>query len=248
MAAPLSLGRMIRKDISRSRGIAALSSEAMALFALLLPHFSSHGKVNGEPMFIKGEVCPLVPYLDLPTIERCLQEISDKTNVKWFEGPDNCLYLHALHFTDHQLLRKDKIGIDRMPSYPGSQSGTTPVLLRDQSGTSPPQVRPEVEVEVRSGSGSGSLSVSEKLKLKSAESRDGLEGPPASATTPQGIVTNILHKAAGNGDWKKTVPHLQEEVQAGRLTPKQARTGLVYQGAQISDVYPLFPDPEEVER
>lgn len=135
MASPISRGRMIRKDISRSQKIASLSKEAMVLFALLIPHFSSFGKMNGSAHFIKGEVVPLIDWFTVGVIEDCLSEISAKTNVKRFMS-GGLWYIHSVNWLEHQELRKDRLGKDDMPDY----SGTTPGLL-------PHEV--EVEVEVK---------------------------------------------------------------------------------------------------
>lgn len=131
MPSPVPKGRMIRKTISRSQKIASLSKESMVLFVMLIPHFSSHGKMNGSPHFIKGEVVPLIDWLSIPVIERCLNEISEKTNVKWFKFK-GLHYLHSVKWAEHQELRADRLGNDDMPDY----SWTTPGLLP-----------PEVEVE-----------------------------------------------------------------------------------------------------
>ena len=132
-----SKGRMIRKDISRSQKIASLSKEATVLFVMLIPHFSSFGKMNGSPYFVKGEVVPLLEWFTIPLVERCLKEISEKTNVKWFTV-GGLWYLHSVNWEEHQEIRKDRVGKDDLPDY----SGTTPGLLRHE-------VEVEVEVEVQ---------------------------------------------------------------------------------------------------
>jgi len=80
----MAKGRMINKEISRSKGIAALSESARCLFFMLLPHFDSFGKMNGNEYYIKGEVVPLIESYTISKIMQCLKEISEKTNVKWF--------------------------------------------------------------------------------------------------------------------------------------------------------------------
>jgi len=128
---------MIRKDISRSRRVAKLSPDALALFAMLIPHYNAHGKMDGNPYSIKGTVVPFIDWLDIPTITHCLNEISEKTNVKYFQV-DGCWYLHSLNYDEHQSLKRK--GRDYLPSYS--------VQVPDQSGSSPGLIRPEVEVEV----------------------------------------------------------------------------------------------------
>lgn len=142
MASPTTDGRMIRKAISKSVGFASLSPEAQLLFVMLIPHFNSFGKMNGSPYFVKGEVVPLLNQYGTSIIESCLAEISSKTNVKWFESK-GLMYLHSTSWSVHQKLRGDKLGSDSLPSF-----CTTPELVRDLSGSSPNEVRHEVEVEV----------------------------------------------------------------------------------------------------
>lgn len=110
-------GRMIKKDISNSNKFASLTPHAAVLFAMLIPHFNSHGKMNGGPGFIKDEICPKIPYLTYKNIPELLQEITDKTNVKWFEH-DGRFWIHSINFlSDHQKLDDKKLGQDLLPTY-----------------------------------------------------------------------------------------------------------------------------------
>ncbi len=141
MASPKSKGRMIRKSISASEAFASLTKESQVLFPLLIAHLNSHGKLNGSPNFIKGEVCPLIDWLDLQTIQICLKDISEKTNLKWF-NVDRLCYLHALSWKRHQDLNASKLGEDVLPSYPS-------VLVQDKFETSPELVHHEVKDQVK---------------------------------------------------------------------------------------------------
>lgn len=132
-------GRMIRKDISKSIKFEDLSKESIVLFFMLIPHYSSHGKLNGEAAFIKGEIVPRIKWFTIPLIEKCLKEINDKTNVKWFEF-EGLNYIHSLNWFKHQKLDKNKIGTDKLPTY----SGVTQELV-----THKVEVKVEVEEEVK---------------------------------------------------------------------------------------------------
>ena len=178
MASPTARGRMIRRSISESVNFSRLSAEAAVLFVLLVPHFNAHGKMPGGPGVIKDEVVPLIPYINYGTIPGLLQELSDKTNVKWFQVGAKW-WLHALDFHDHQDLRADRLGSDDLPSWPGlggvlgsdlealdivdlmDYSGTTPGLLPDSpSRAEGLKVRREEESQNQSliGGGSGTTS------------------------------------------------------------------------------------------
>lgn len=133
MANPQTDGRMLNKAISDSKKFAALSEKAAVLFAMLVPHYNSHGKMNGDPGYVKGVICPRIPYIDVAALPALLQEISDKTNTKWFEH-DGRYWIHNTKFlTDHQKLDPKKLGRDLLPTY---------------SRVSPELVTHEVEVEV----------------------------------------------------------------------------------------------------
>ncbi|MEO2054712.1 MAG: hypothetical protein ABGX83_05375 [Nitrospira sp.] len=126
---------MINKDISNSCGFAKLSANAAVLFVMIIPHLNSHGKLNGGLGFLKDEVCPRIPYLTNRNIPKLLQEITEKTNVKWFDV-DGRHWIHSINFLkDHQKLSESRLGRDLLPTY----SGSTPL---------------EVEVEVE-GKGEG---------------------------------------------------------------------------------------------
>ena len=158
-------GRMINQDIALSAKVASLSSDSLALFCLLIPHFNAHGKMLANPHAIKGNVCPLVDWLTVEKIETCLAEISKKTNVKWWKDDKGLHYLQSLNWHQHQELRSDRLGNDRIPDYPGDClaetptedftpgslpdfSRTTPGVIQDHSRTTPELLPPEVEVEV----------------------------------------------------------------------------------------------------
>lgn len=127
-------GRMINRDISDSKGFSKLRPPAAVLFCMMIPHYTPWGKMNGDPGYVKGEVCPRVSYLTAKNIPEYLKEISDHTSVKWFEH-DGRHWIHSTNFlSDHQNINLDRVGPDQLPSY----SGSTPDLIRL-----------EVEVEVK---------------------------------------------------------------------------------------------------
>ena len=141
MPPPITKGRMINRDISNSKKFAELTPPAAVLFCMLIPHYNSRGKMNGDAGYIKGEICPRIPYLTVENIPELLKEISDKTNVKWF-ADDGRYWIHSLNFlSEHQRLNIERIGDDKLPSFPGF----TPEL----PFSTPKQVIPEVEVEVK---------------------------------------------------------------------------------------------------
>lgn len=159
MANPKTDGRMLRKSISYSNDFSSLSPEAAVLFCMVIPHLDSHGKLQGGPAFIKEIVCPKVKYLTINKIPTLMQEISDKTDMKWF-CHDERYWIHATHFTEHQKLDTRKIGKDELPSY----SEVSRELVESKSEASQELVdnkvedklKPKVEVELKNNTPDGS--------------------------------------------------------------------------------------------
>lgn len=134
MPTPIADGRMINRAIADSDGYASLSPPAAVLFAMMIPWYNAHGKMNGGPGFIKDEICPKVPYLTYENIPSLLSEISKNTNVKWFKS-DGRYWIHSLSFnTEHQRLKNQ--GEDKLPSYSSEDEPLTSEALPKQSGSS----------------------------------------------------------------------------------------------------------------
>ncbi len=130
---------MIRKDISNSNGYASLSPEAAVLFAMMIPHLNSHGKMCGGAGYIKDEICPKIPYLTYEKIPELLAEINSKTNVKWFEE-NGRRYIHSINFLkNHQALNEERLGVDELPDYVEVKDNfpSTPELVRSKSMSTP---------------------------------------------------------------------------------------------------------------
>jgi len=126
MAAPDTRGRMLNQDISESENFANLSPAAAVLFCMIIPHLNSYGKMNGGVGYLKEIVCPKVTYISERKLPRLLHEIDTNTNVKWFKR-DGRLWIHSINFlTEHQNLRKDRLGKDLLPSYSGGSPGLSP--------------------------------------------------------------------------------------------------------------------------
>jgi len=133
MAGRRTKGRMINRDISDSKGFANLRPPAAVLFCMLIPHYTPWGKMNGDPGYIKGEVCPRVSYLTTKNIPEYLAEISDHTSVKWFEN-DGRYWIHSTNFlSDHQNINLARVGPDLIPNYSGpNPSARAEVEVKDK--------------------------------------------------------------------------------------------------------------------
>ena len=145
MSSPKTDGRMINKSVSDSDNLPRLSVDALALFFLLIPHYNSHGKMNGGPGHIKDEVVPKFAQYTYENLPVYLKEISDCTSVKWFQAGRRW-WLHSLNFlSKHQKLDPGKLGRDLLPSY----SGVAFEQLPSSSEAGTELVVHEVEVEVK---------------------------------------------------------------------------------------------------
>lgn len=140
MGNPKTKGRMIKRSISQSEGFAKLSPPAAVLFCMIIPHLNSYGKLNGEPFFLKGAICPRIKYLTPVNIVTYMKQITEMTNMKWFKVR-GLWYIHCLNFlTNHQDLRIERLGLDILPSYSG--------VSQEYLGVSPPELEVEVKEEV----------------------------------------------------------------------------------------------------
>ena len=209
-----SPGRMIRTDISRSGRFAELTPPAAVLFALLIPHFNAHGKMQAEPYTVKGTVCPKIPYIVTEPPYRTdemeqihtkygitprlvtdlLEEITKKTNVKWFLAPDGLRYLHSLNYAEHQKLIKRK-GEDRLPSFTGQEvadlSDTTTGHIK--SRTCREQVAPEVEVEVEGSQDQSQGKEGRREKgSRTLRNADEAAAPPAGGNRTSASITEKI--------------------------------------------------------
>jgi hypothetical protein len=152
---------MLNRDISDSKGFAKLSPPAAVLFCMLIPNYSPHGKMNGDPGYLKGEICPRISYLTLKNIPAYLKEINEHTSVKWFAHEER-MWIHSTNFlTEHQQINLDRVGPDLLPNY----SGVGPDLL-------PPEVEVKGEVEVE-------VKVKEEGEVNSGSTPEGLLSAPA---------------------------------------------------------------------
>ena len=193
-------GRMLNRDIANSQKLPLLSKNALVLFFFLIPFYDSWGKMNGDPFFIKGEILMRYPWFTIAKIKICLKEISNVTSVKWFNYK-GLYYIHALNWEEHQTLKKDKRGVDRLPNYHNS--------LKTNSGVKRELVPHEVEVEVESKE---ELKVKEEVKgnsgLKNPEvTEDALQkgGGDEEKTKASGSVKSDGSEKSGNGKSKEII-------------------------------------------
>lgn len=67
---------MLSRTISRSKQLARVHPLSAMLFAFLVPHQDSFGRMGGDPEMVKVEAVPLLPYFTVEVITACLLELS----------------------------------------------------------------------------------------------------------------------------------------------------------------------------
>jgi len=130
-------GRLLTTDISQSTKLASLSWKTRELFFYIIPHFNVHGKMNGDPHYIKGQCVPLLKHQTVKSIKDSLKEITEKTSVVWYQCDKGLWWLKSLNFQQHQPgLRKNRCAPDNIPEP-----------SRSLPGVIPPELELEVEEE-----------------------------------------------------------------------------------------------------
>jgi len=193
MASPKTRGRMLNRDISDSKGFASLSPEAAVLFCMMIPHFNSHGKMNGDSGYVRAVVCPRIPYLTIEKVESSLLEINKHTNVRWF-CHDGRYWIHSTKFlSEHQHLNPEKLGEDVLPDFVQNKSGLSSALVA-------PEVEVEVEVE----------GISIRRDLSEKRGRASVPKNPLIACSDTDYVSavkehynRLIDTPSETGDWRK---------------------------------------------
>ncbi len=192
-------GRLITKDISKSRKFPKLSKEAQVLFCMMIAHLSPYGKMSGNVYTIKGEVCPLIDYLNVENLPRYLKEISKKTNVKWFKAADGHRYIHSTKTMEHQKINFSRVGRDKLPSYPT----VTHEQVRSNSTVD--------QQEEQSNCAS-------KAKAKAKPNPK----PKAKSKGAPGATDDHSEEGEGMPDYLKIIKKRQEQIDAKRARLKQS--------------------------
>ena len=110
---------MLRKDICESDSFANLKdSSSQLLLCLLTVWWTDHGKMIGEPEWIKGNVVRKLKQFPLKEISRCLQNINNNTDVQWWKDERNNSWLYWPKFDNHQTIANDKKTKDLYPNPP----------------------------------------------------------------------------------------------------------------------------------
>jgi len=128
---------MIKKEIHRSKKLAALISDAhRMLYLMIYPHVDVDGRFSADPADIKLECVPLIERTGKTTIAGALVDMADKGLINLYPDPEDgeTWFLEITRFHDFQSLRRNREAPSRIPA---NNSGSGPGLLREYSGKFP---------------------------------------------------------------------------------------------------------------
>lgn len=173
-------GRFISRSICTSVQMDELISsqgyEAGLLITWLIPHLDVAGRVNGHPRTIKSLVYPMREDITAQRVEEMLQKAHSLGLIIRYEVDDKS-YIVFPEFKKHQVgLRLNRERASVIPDSYGIYSGTTPALLRSNSGATPADGRPrEVKISKDKAKSNSKPSSSKEL--------DSVVSPPRKTRT-----------------------------------------------------------------
>ncbi len=136
----MAQGRMLRKDICESDSFAELKdSKAQLLSCLLTPWWDDHGKMIGDPGWIKGNIVRKLKQFTINEISRCLSIIDSHLDVQWWTDEKGNKWLYWNKFDKHQTISQEKKTKDNLPS---------PKIPKNPQKTSATREEKRREVEV----------------------------------------------------------------------------------------------------
>lgn len=113
----MAQGRMLRKEICESDSFTALNdSKAQLLCCLLTPWWDDHGKMIGDPQWIKGNVVRKLRQYTPSEIKRCLKLIDRFLNVQWWQDEKGNWFLYWEKFDTYQTISEAKKTKNTLPS------------------------------------------------------------------------------------------------------------------------------------
>lgn len=145
----MARGRFISHTLGESHKFARLANDThRLLYVLLITHTDVNGRVDADPVWIKGKVTTRLPITDTQILDalRDMHRVGLITHYRVRGNP----YLEVTNFTQHNKVRAER---EARPTIPGPEEGVldpsppTPEEVRSNSGVSPAQVQVEVQVQ-----------------------------------------------------------------------------------------------------
>lgn len=108
-------GRMLKKEISDSKKLGALSSDRpRVLYFMMLPHLDIKGRLKADPEQIKGQICTMLPY-SIKSIQVALEALHNISLLLLYQN-NGTQFLEYTRFGDFQKLYPDKEAESKIPS------------------------------------------------------------------------------------------------------------------------------------
>ena len=143
----MAQGRMLRKDVCESIDFSSVNdSNAQLLCLLLTAWWDDHGKMIGDPIWIKGNIVRRLEQYTVDEISRCLEILHNKKIVVWWQDEQCSMWLFWPTFTAHQTINPEKRTKDKLPNPP--KSPKIPKNPQKTAFTREVKIR-EVEEEVK---------------------------------------------------------------------------------------------------
>lgn len=130
----MAQGRMLRKDVCESDSFAALKdSKAQLLCCLLTPWWDDHGKMIGDPQWIKGNIVRKLRQFTEKEIIRCLELIDKCLDVQWWVDEKSNKWLYWSKFDNYQTISQEKKTKDNLPSpkIPKNPQESSSISIRE---------------------------------------------------------------------------------------------------------------------
>jgi len=132
--------RSVKPEFWSDRSLAKLSRDTRLLYIALWNLSDEHGRLHGDPRFIKGHCLPYDDDLTLGDIDRLLDELANTGRVIRYCGDDDpFLYLPTL--SKHQRLGPTKVP-SRLPAPPAEADAESSAPRADKSAPDPNQPAP----------------------------------------------------------------------------------------------------------
>lgn len=160
----MASGRMLQRKISSNKQLPKLISMldermgaphgAMAslLYTWSIAHLDAEGRMHGDVHVVKGQVVPRIAFITTELIETYLLAMQEVGLVVYYTADDDRWVAFPGFDRNQPHLRKDRESKSSIPSPEQgerilrTERGTTPESLRQDSGSSPAELREEKEL------------------------------------------------------------------------------------------------------
>lgn len=117
-------GRMLKKEISKSKKLAKCSPKAQVLWFMMLPHTDIEGRVDACPQIVKGRYLTMFNYTE-SAIQKYLEELHKARLIVLYQI-DGDQYVEYTRFQDFQTLNPNREAESKIPAPTPEDSRVTP--------------------------------------------------------------------------------------------------------------------------